>query len=150
MKVILLERVRNLGNMGDQMNVKSGYGRNYLIPEGKAVCATPENIASFEKQRAALEEMAAEKLQTAEKNAAALVDLVVTIAAKAGDEGKLFGSIGPREIARAVTEAGASVEKRHVVMPNGPIRHTGEHEVGVILHTDVVAKLQLRVVPAKD
>jgi large subunit ribosomal protein L9 len=150
MKVILLERVRNLGDMGDQVNVKPGYGRNYLIPQGKAVAATAGNIEVFESQRAELEKAAADKLAQAEKNAAALADLVVSIAMKAGDEGKLFGSVGPREVARAITEAGTPVEKRHVVMSEGPIRQTGEHSVDLILHTDVVAKIQLNVVPAKD
>ncbi|HET8710957.1 MAG TPA: 50S ribosomal protein L9, partial [Spongiibacteraceae bacterium] len=146
MQVILLEKVGRLGNLGDQVNVKPGYGRNYLLPLGKAVAATKENIAEFETRRAALEAAAAERRGTAEARAAKLAELVVTIAANAGDEGKLFGSIGTRDIADAITAAGVAVEKSEVRLPNGVIRETGEFQVDVQLHSDVMQAIILRVV----
>ncbi len=146
MQVILLEKVGRLGNLGDQVNVKPGYGRNYLLPLGKAVAATKENIAEFETRRAALEAAAAERRGTAEARAAKLAELVVTIAANAGDEGKLFGSIGTRDIADAITAAGVAVEKSEVRLPNGVIRETGEFQVDVQLHSDVMQAITLRVV----
>ncbi len=146
MQVILLEKVGRLGNLGDQVNVKPGYGRNFLIPFGKAVAATKDNVAEFEKRRAELEAAAAARRGTAEARAAQLVELVVTIAANAGDEGKLFGSIGTRDIADAITAAGVAVEKSEVRLPNGVIRETGEFQIDVQLHSDVTQTITLRVV----
>ncbi len=146
MEVILLKKVENLGNLGDKVKVKSGYGRNFLIPTGKAKPATEANLAEFEAKRAELEKAAAESLAAAEARAAKLADLTVTIASKAGDEGKLFGSIGPADIAAAVVEAGVEVEKQEVRLPEGPLRATGEFEVGLHLHTDVDATINVVVV----
>lgn len=146
MEIILLERVGKLGNLGDQVTVKSGYGRNYLIPFGKAVPATKTNIADFEARRADLEAVAAEKLSAAEARAEKIAAFTLNIEANAGDEGKLFGSIGPRDIAEAVTEAGIEVSKSEVRLPEGPIRNVGEYEVAVQLHSDVTATLNVTVV----
>ena len=146
MQVILLEKVGRLGNLGDQVNVKSGYGRNFLIPFGKAVSATKDNIAEFEQRRAGLEAAAAERRSGAEARAAQLAELVVTIAANAGDEGKLFGSIGTRDIADAISAAGVAVEKSEVRLPNGVIREIGEFQIDVQLHSDVTQTITLRVV----
>jgi len=146
MEIILLEKVENLGNLGDKVNVKPGYGRNYLIPGGKATAATEANIAEFEKRRAELEKAAAETLETAQARIEALSGLNITITAKAGDEGKLFGSIGNIDIAEAVNAAGVAVEKREIRMPEGPLRHVGEFEVGFHLHTDVNTSITVTVV----
>jgi len=146
MQVILLEKVGRLGNLGDQVNVKPGYGRNFLIPFGKAVAATKDNVAEFEKRRAELEAAAAARRAAAEARAAQLADLVVTIAANAGDEGKLFGSVGTRDIADAISAAGVAVEKSEVRLPNGVIRETGEFEIDVQVHSDVTQTIKLRVV----
>lgn len=146
MQVILLEKIGRLGNLGDQVNVKSGYGRNFLIPYGKAVAATKDNIAEFERRRAELEAAAAGKRTEAEARAARLVDLVVTIAANAGDEGKLFGSIGTRDIADAITAAGVDVNKSEVRLPNGVIREVGEFEIDIQVHSDVTQGIRLKVV----
>lgn len=146
MQVILLEKVGRLGNLGDQVNVKPGYGRNFLIPFGKAVAATKANIAEFEQRRAGLEAAAAERRSAAEARAAQLAEKVVTITANAGDEGKLFGSIGTRDIADAITAAGIAVEKSEVRLPNGVIRETGEFQIDVQLHSDVMQSITLRVV----
>jgi large subunit ribosomal protein L9 len=138
MDVILLEKIGRLGNLGDQVSVKVGYGRNFLIPSGKAVPATKDNIAAFQARRAELEKLAQEKLDTAQKRAAALQDLKVSICANAGDEGKLFGSVGTQEVAKAITQAsGIAVEKSEIRMPNGAFREIGEYEVTIQLHTDV-------------
>ena len=145
MEVILLEKVENLGNLGDRVNVRPGYGRNYLIPTGKATAATPENIKAFEERRAELEKQAAEALAAAEARRAQLEGLTVTITAKAGDEGKLFGSVGTADIAEAVTGAGVAIEKREVRMPEGPIRVTGEYQIELHLHTDVDASVKVVV-----
>jgi len=145
MELILLEKVLNLGNLGDKVKVKPGYGRNYLVPTGKAVPATEKNIADFEVRRAELEKAALEKLSTAEERRAALEGLEITLTANAGDEGKLYGSIGPREIADAVTEKGIRLEKAEVVMGEGPIRYTGEHVVPVHLHADVETEIKVIV-----
>jgi large subunit ribosomal protein L9 len=146
MQVILLEKIGRLGNLGDQVNVKSGYGRNYLIPYGKAVAATKNNIAEFEQRRADLEASAAAKRAEAQARAARLVDLVVTIAANAGDEGKLFGSIGTRDIADAITAAGIEVNKSEVKLPNGVLREVGEFDIDVQVHSDVIQAIKLKVV----
>ena len=148
MEVILLENNRNLGELGDKVNVRAGYGRNFLIPFGKAVPATEANVAEFEQRRAELEAAAAEKQATAEKRAAALSELVVTIEANAGEEGKLFGSIGTRDIAEAVSKAsGTEVAKSEVLLPEGVIREVGEYEIDLKLHPEVTTSIKLAVVP---
>jgi len=146
MEIILLERVGKLGNLGDKVTVKAGYGRNFLIPFGKAVPATKANVADFEARRAELEKAAAEKLAAAEARAEKINGFTLNIAANAGDEGKLFGSIGPRDIAEAATEAGVEASKAEVRMPEGPIRTVGEFEIDVQLHSDVTATLKVTVV----
>ena len=146
MDVILLEKIANLGNLGDKVNVKSGYGRNYLLPQGKATAATAENVAAFEARRAELEKQAADKKAAAEARAAQLSELEVTITASAGDEGKLFGSIGTHDIADALTAAGVPVAKAEVRLPNGTIRQVGEYDVALHLHTEVEAAVKLIVV----
>ncbi len=147
MEVILLDKVTGLGELGDKVTVKAGYGRNYLIPSGKAVPATEENLVEFEKRRAELEKQAAEKLAAAKERKAAVEKLgEVTIAHKAGEEGKLFGSVGTGDIARACGEAGVAVEKAEIRLPEGPMRTTGEFEVVLHLHPDVNATLKVIVV----
>jgi large subunit ribosomal protein L9 len=146
MQVILLEKVGRLGNLGDQVNVKSGYGRNFLIPYGKAVAATKNNIGEFERRRAELEAAAAERRADAEARGAKLLELAVTIAGNAGDEGKLFGSIGTRDIAEAITAAGVEVHKSEVRLPNGVIREIGEFDITIQLHSDLSQDIKLRVV----
>jgi large subunit ribosomal protein L9 len=146
MQVILLEKVGRLGNLGDQVNVKAGYGRNFLIPFGKAVAATKANIAEFEARRADLEAAAAAQRAAAEARAAQLAEVVITIAANAGDEGKLFGSIGTRDIADAVTAAGIAVEKSEVRLPNGALREVGEFDVDIQVHSDILQPIKVRVV----
>jgi large subunit ribosomal protein L9 len=146
-EVILLERVRNLGTLGEKVNVKAGYGRNYLIPEGKAVFATAKNIAKFEERRDELEKVEAAHLQTALDKKAAIEGLgAVIIRSKAGDEGKLFGSIGTRDIADAATEAGVEVSKSEIDLPTGVLRNVGEYDITIELHSDVVAILKLNIV----
>jgi large subunit ribosomal protein L9 len=146
MNVILLEKVHKLGDLGDTVAVKPGFGRNFLIPKGMAVAATPDNVAKFEARRAELENVAAEKLSAAESRRDSLAGLAVTIAHKAGDEGKLFGSVGTAEIARAITDAGVEVEKREVRLPEGAIRQTGDYDIDVELHSDVVATVRVNIV----
>ncbi len=145
MEVILLEKVANLGSLGDKVKVKPGFGRNFLLPQGKATAATEENIAAFEARRAELEKAAAEALAAAEKRAESLNGLQVTIAARAGDEGKLFGSIGTGDIAKAVTDAGQEIERNEVRLPEGPFRMLGEFEVQIHLHSDVDATITLTI-----
>ncbi len=148
MEVILLEKTRNLGNLGDKVKVRNGYGRNFLIPHGKAVPATEANIKHFDERRAELEKQANDKLAAAQARADKLTALAsVTIPAKAGDEGKLFGSVGTRDIADAITAAGVAVSKAEVLMPNGVIRNTGDIELTVQLHSDVAATIKVSVVP---
>ena len=146
MEVILLEKIRNLGNLGDKVTVKNGHGRNFLIPYGHAVPATPENEAEFAQRRAELEKKAAERLAAAEARATKLASLTVNIPARTGDEGKLYGSIGLREIAIAVTKAGVELSKSEVQMPEGPIRNIGEYPINVQLHTDVQATVNVRII----
>jgi len=146
MEVILLEKVGKLGSLGDKVAVKSGYGRNFLIPFGKAVPANKANTADFEARRAELEKIAAEKLAAAQVIADTLNDKEVTIVSKAGDEGKLFGSIGVRDIADAVTAAGVEITKANVRLPEGAIRTVGDFDVAVQLHSDVIATVKLSVV----
>lgn len=145
MDVILLERVANLGNLGDKVTVKAGYGRNFLIPFSKAVPATKENVEAFEARRAELEKSANEKLAAAEKRAAEMAEIELTLTAKAGDEGKLFGSIGSRDLAEAITGAGVKVAKSEIRMGEGPIRATGEYDIAIQLHTDVAATIKVFV-----
>ncbi|MCU0759315.1 MAG: 50S ribosomal protein L9 [Steroidobacteraceae bacterium] len=146
MDVILLQKVANLGNIGDRVDVKSGYGRNFLLPQGKATLATPANVAKFEARRAELEKLARDELASAESRAAALKDFVLKIAAKAGNEGKLFGSIGTADIAEACSTQGHKVARAEVRLPTGPIRTVGDHQVTLHLHTDVDVQLQVSVV----
>jgi len=145
MEVILLEKVENLGNLGDKVKVRPGFGRNYLMPQGKAKPATPENIRYFEERRAELERKAAEALAAAQERRDQVADLTVTISAKAGDQGKLFGSIGPGDVADAATAAGVSLAKHEVRMPDGPLRATGEYDVNVHLYTDVDTTIRVIV-----
>ncbi len=146
MQVILLEKVGKLGDLGDQVNVKAGYGRNYLFPFGKAVPATEASIAEFEQRRAELEAAAAEKVAAAQARADKLADLTVTIGAHAGEEGKLFGSVGTRDIAEAITAAGVEVSKSEVKLPLGVIREVGEFEIAIQLHAEVTATVNIVVV----
>ncbi len=147
MEVILLQKIENLGALGDKVNVKSGYGRNYLVPTGRAVFATKANLEAFEARRAELEAAAAEAMTTAEERKTKIEQLSISISRKAGDEGKLFGSVGTIDIAQAVSEAGVEIEKREVRLPEGPFHIIGEFEVVIHLHTDVDAVLKLAVVP---
>ncbi|PPD49163.1 MAG: 50S ribosomal protein L9 [Methylobacter sp.] len=147
MDVILLEKVANLGNLGDKVTIKSGYGRNYLVPQGKAVPATAAKVAEFEARRAELEKAAVEKLNAAQARANALSKLSVVITHKAGDEGRLFGSIGTHNIAEAISKAGVAIEKHEIRLPHGAIRHLGDFEIDVAFHTDVVTKITVKIVP---
>jgi large subunit ribosomal protein L9 len=145
-EVILLQKVANLGNIGDRVKVRSGFGRNFLLPQGKATLATPENIARFEARRAELERLAREHLQSAEDRAAAMKDFKLTIQAKAGTEGKLFGSIGTSDIAEALTRAGFRIERSEVRLPSGPLRMLGEHVVNLHLHADIDVPLHVSII----
>ena len=148
MQLILLQKVVNLGNLGDKVSVKPGYGRNFLVPQGKAVPATAANLAEFEAKRADYEAKAQANLDGATARQAKLAEASVTISANASTEGKLYGSVGPLEIAEAATkQLGVTVGKSEVVMGEGPIRHTGEFEVMVHLHADVESSLKVIVVP---
>jgi large subunit ribosomal protein L9 len=146
MDIILLEKIDNLGAMGDQVKVKPGYGRNYLVPKGKAKPATPENIAAFEAMRTELEKASADALVAAEARGRELADMHITIAANAGDEGKLFGSVGTADIAAAITAAGVNVERHEVRLPEGVFRQLGDYEVQLHLHADVNATVKLSIV----
>ena len=150
MEVILLEKVHKLGNLGDQVKVKPGYGRNYLIPSGKAVSATPENIAKFDARRAELEKQQQEALTAANGRAEKLNVVSVSIPRKAGAEGKLFGSVGTIDIADAVTASGVELAKHEIRLPEGPIRSTGEYEIDVQLHADVSATIKVIVVAEEE
>jgi large subunit ribosomal protein L9 len=147
MEIILLQKVDNLGDLGDKVLVKNGFGRNFLIPSGKAVPATEANVKVFEARRAELEKEATAKLTAAETRKAKLDGLEISISCKSGEEGRLFGSVGTSDIASAVTEAGQELEKREVLLPNGPFRVTGEYEVDIHLHTDVNATIKLTITP---
>ncbi len=147
MEVILLDKVSGLGDLGDKVAVKPGYGRNFLIPSGKAIPATRTNLAEFEKRRAELEKEAAGKLAVAESRKAAVEGLNgITISHKAGEEGKLFGSVGTVDIASACNAAGVAVEKNEIRLPDGPMRATGEFEVVLHLHPDVNAMLKVIII----
>ena len=143
MEVILLEKVENLGSLADRAHVKPGYGRNFLIPSGKATPATEEHVKAFEARRAELEKTAADALYEAEARRDKLGDMTITIKAKAGDEGKLFGSIGTADIAAAIVADGVEVERSEVRLPEGAFRQLGEYRVQIHLHTDVNAELTL-------
>ena len=147
MQLILLQKVVNLGNLGDKVEVKPGYGRNFLVPQGKAVPATASNVAEFEAKRAEYEAKAQTRLGDAEGRRAKLEGASVTIHANASTEGKLYGSVGPRDIAEALTKAGLPVNKSEVVMGEGAIRHIGEFEVIVHLHADVETPVKVIVAP---
>lgn len=147
MEIILLDKVANLGGLGDNVTVKSGYARNFLFPQGKAVPATKANIEKFEQRRAELEAKLAETLAASQARAEKIAALAeVTLASKAGDEGKLFGSVGTRDIADAITAAGVAVTKAEVKLPNGTIRETGEFDIALQLHAEVTATVKVVVV----
>ena len=147
MEIILLEKIRNLCVLGERVNVKSGYARNYLIPQSKAVYATKENLAKFEQRRAELEKLAAERYQQALARQESIHQLsVITIAAKAGEEGKLFGSIGVRDIVQAIQNAGVVIEKREISLPEGALRLVGEYEIAVELESGVTAIIKVKIV----
>ncbi|OGT69339.1 MAG: 50S ribosomal protein L9 [Gammaproteobacteria bacterium RIFCSPLOWO2_02_FULL_38_11] len=147
MNVILLEKIRNLGSLGEQVSVKPGFARNYLYPKRKAVPATGDNLKQFEEKRAELEKIAQETLQCAQDKANTITSLTLTIPAKAGEEGKLFGSIGPRDISQAFVKAGIELEKSAIQLPQGPLRQLGEYEIQIILHTDVATTVKISIVP---
>ncbi len=146
MQVILLESVENLGGIGDLVKVKPGYGRNYLLPQGKAALATPENIKAIEARRAELEKAAAEELAKAKNRAKAFEDLEVVIHANAGSEGKLFGSVGPIDIVEALSAVQVEAERSEIRMPEGPIQELGEYPIGIHLHSEVNAEVLIKVV----
>lgn len=146
MEVILLQKIANLGDIGDRVKVKPGFGRNYLLPGGKATLATPENIARFEARRAELEAKAATDLSSARSRATALEGFKLSITAKAGSEGKLFGSIGTTDIAEACKAAGHEIERSEVRLPGGPIRMVGEHVISLHLHSDIDLQVPLTIV----
>ena len=146
MEVILLQKVANLGNIGDRVKVKSGFGRNYLLPQGKATLATPAHIAKFEERRAELEKAARDQLQSAEERQVALKDFKLTIRAKAGTEGKLFGSVGTADIAEALQRENFKIERSEVRLPSGPLRTVGEHTVNLHLHADVDVPLPVTII----
>lgn len=146
MQVILLEKVTNLGNLGDLVNVKSGYARNYLVPQGKATVATEENIAKFEERRVELEKASADKLQAAQARGSELDGKSIEIAERASEEGKLFGSVGVLEVADAFTAAGMEINKSEVQLPEGPLKDVGEHSVSIILHPEVIVEVMVNVI----
>ena len=150
MEVILFEKIDRLGGIGDLVNVKAGFARNYLLPQGKAKVATEENKAEIEARRAEFEKLAAEQLAAAEKRKEAIEAMSIEITAKSGTEGKLFGSIGNIDISKAITEAGVEVEKREVRLPEGPIRMAGEYEVTLHLHTDVDAVAKVTIIADEE
>ncbi len=150
MEIILLEKVHKLGLLGDRVNVKPGFGRNYLIPSGKAVSATADNIAKFAARRAELEKQQQEAAAIATARAEKLNEVNVSIARKAGEEGKLFGSVGTADIAAAVTESGVELSKHEIRLPEGPIRSLGELELDVQLHADVIVTIKVNVVAEEE
>lgn len=150
MEVILLEKIDRLGGLGDKVSVKAGHARNYLLPTGKAKAATAANLAEFEARRAELEKQAADALAAAEARKAKLDGMEITIAVRAGSEGKLFGSVGTIDIAEKVKAEGVELEKREIRMPHGAIRQAGEYDVDLHLHTDVDATIKVIVVGEED
>jgi large subunit ribosomal protein L9 len=149
MEIILLEKVDNVGGIGDLVRVKSGYARNYLIPQGKATLATPENKAKFESRRAELEAKAASELAAAQARAKQLEGLVIKIEMQAGAEGKLFGSVGTVDIAEEITKRGIEIERSEIRLPDGPLRVAGEHVIELHLHTDVNVELKVIIEAAE-
>ncbi|MCA0403659.1 MAG: 50S ribosomal protein L9 [Proteobacteria bacterium] len=149
MEVILLEKIRSLGGLGEKVNVKAGYGRNFLIPQGKAVFATEKNIKLFEERRVELEKKEKQSFANAEQRAAKLNDITIEISAMASDEGKLYGSIGPNEIYDALKAKSQEVNKREITMPEGPIHSVGDYIVEIHLHSDVIANLKIQIIPSK-
>lgn len=145
MEIILLEKIRNLGNLGDKVNVKAGYARNFLLPKGKAVVATEANKAEFDARRAELEKSQADALAAAQARASTINGQRIEISARASDEGKLFGSIGTREIADALSASGNKVSRAEVLMPEGPIKEVSETEVEIALHPEVVATVVVAI-----
>lgn len=146
MEVILLEKIGKLGSLGDRVSIKPGYGRNYLIPQGKAVIATKAKVAEFEQRRAELEKVEAEKLAVEQARAEKISGLEITITQKAGEEGRLFGSVGTQDIADAVTAAGVEVAKHEIRLPDGVIRNVGDYRLDISLHSDVVISIEVKVV----
>ncbi|MCL4720958.1 MAG: 50S ribosomal protein L9 [Gammaproteobacteria bacterium] len=146
MEVILLEKIANLGNIGDRVRVKPGFGRNFLLPRGKATVATVANIALFEARRADLEKKQADELAAAGERAAAAARLTISLTAKAGSEGKLFGSLGTADIAEACTAAGVEIRRSEIRLPNGPIRTVGKHSVDLHFHSDIDATIEITVI----
>lgn len=146
MEVILLEKVKHLGNLGDKVSIKAGYGRNYLLPKKKAVLATQENLAEFEARRAEFESKQKDAFERAQSRAEQLQEMTVVVASKVGLEGKLFGSVSAADIAYALSEAGIEVTRQEVRLPQGPIRYVGDYEVTIRLHTDVEAILKVKVI----
>lgn len=150
MQVILLEKIDKLGSLGDLVDVKSGFARNFLLPQKKAEPATKDNIAAFEHRREELEKAQANALSSAQTRAGKLEGAVVTITSRAGTEGKLFGSIGTDDIRKALTDGVAEVEKKEIRMPDGPLRNVGEHEISLHLHADVDATVTVQVVAEEE
>jgi large subunit ribosomal protein L9 len=150
MEVILLERVENLGNIGEKVNVKAGYGRNFLLPQGKATVATVENLAIFEARRAELEAKQAAEIASSQGRAAKLEGLELSITAKSGVEGKLFGSLGTVDIAEAASAAGFEIERSEVRLPDGPLKAVGEYAIEINLHTDLNVGIKVNVVGDQD
>lgn len=147
MEIILLDKIENLGNLGDRVNVRPGYARNYLFPKGKAKFATAENIKEFEARRAELESTAIQAQEAAEARREQLNGRTLTIPAKTGTEGRLFGSIGAADIVAAARAAGIEIEKRELIIPAGTLRHTGDYEIELHLHTNINATLHVTVIP---
>ena len=150
MEVILLENIRNLGPFGTKVRVANGYGRNYLIPMGKAVPATKDNLAKFEADRAKLEQAAKERLQKAQERAAEIEAVHLTLAARAAEEGKLYGSIGTIEIAHAFKDKGIEIQRQEILLPEGPIRELGDFEVHIQLHAEVIATAKVSIISEKE
>jgi large subunit ribosomal protein L9 len=146
MEVILLQKVANLGNIGDKVRVKPGYGRNFLLPQGKAALCTAANLKKFEERRAEFEKVAADQFESAKLRAGQLEGFKLSLCAKAGTEGKLFGSVGTADIAEALTNGGIRIERSEVRLPGGPIRLIGEHHVKLHLHTDIEIDLPVTIV----
>lgn len=146
MEIILLEKVKNLGNLGDKVHIKAGYGRNYLLPRKKAILATQKNLVEFEARRAELELKQKDTFERAKSRAEQLQEMTVVVASKVGLEGKLFGSVSAADIAYALSSAGVEVSRQEVRLPQGPIRYIGDYEVTIHLHTDVDAKLKVKVI----
>ena len=147
MDVILLEKIGGLGELGDKVSVRSGYGRNFLLPTGKAVIANAENLEKVESRRIELEKGQKEVLEAAQGKAEALAPIELNISARVGEENKLYGSVGTQEIAEAIVKAGVAVEKKEILLPNGALREAGTHEVDVRLHPDITVKINLTISP---